>query len=1076
MVALSPIAPGISLDALYARLDAVRVEAQNVSGKQDAFDLATLLQTVSGLATAASVSALRADLTLFQADVEQQLAFVSRAIAAKVERSDFDKLQSRVTTSVAALNLSLASKASTSAIADLIAAVRDAASRADLEALRNRPPGSREKPGDGVNAHTFVSEVSRLAGEAAALPPLSPSLLAVNASGSVLRVPGNGILASREAVSVETGRIRELRTVVSRFVNSPDPNNDSVRIGVAWLDRFKQVISTGVAFDIADLLVASGRLTRTAYVSASAGPGITLVAPAGAAYFRPFVQMFGAGALTDVEIFVATDATGLTIPPPASTDLVADVAALKSQNPGDRLAALETAVNAPNSVTFATRNDAAGGLIPSTATTVQTRGATSPGDGDHALYRRVASLAASEEGFVNSRDNSSWLRVTGSVLNNIVTWGASPFKTAAQNTAAIQACFNWCRDNNQPAHIPAGIFKATVGLLLYTACTSVGTLQFENAPGSTPAVSVVPLPADVTPIPASFFNGLTSLQRGVSESPEWSQFYGKFVFWSTRDERMIRHPDGRNYALTDSIVVHDPDGKFLPAISWTKTVPWTDGATATSGILAAFAETIRPVIDVQLKVEFTGGTAGEAEAGVQIRRSNVKIYSSSVVSNSPFPVKQGFSVSRTYNTVIEDSFVLGLKETTTNYGVQSGTTIGLVIRNFHELFCRRGYDGNGNSRETAIIGGSYPDGVGGHICYGVYVIGGAYISSDSPNSCPLFMSGGDLVVDKTCTIRLQNEHATIFGARNDGPEFSGRLIIEANIDLDCSNRTGGLIRIIQLGVNVAEGYDNGREVSYPTEIRLGGRIKQRNPNWNGVIELLRVFNGSIYKSAPVTDANGVTTTKAIRFEGRATINPVLDFEAGYLGDGGIPRARVIISKNPDEWTAGAGLDLYVENMPAVAVNLACSAARTDPNQRINLFVRGVETLFHTVAPGSFKVVDVSSCRNVMNRVASAASRNLAGRTTFVGDEVEVRDGIQRYEATWAPGTIANGGVAVFDFTVPVASTLDRVTATHGALQGNGFKIEAYFRNATTYRVQITNQSGASATVASGQAILQRLAA
>lgn len=289
-----------------------------------------------------------------------------------------------------------------------------AAAKADA-AVRSAPPSSH-RPGDGIRAFTFVSSLTQLGGEADALAPLGSSLIAFAAGGGVVRLVGQGILAAREAEPLEPGRIREVRAAFRRRANASDPSNDTIRTGVLWLDQAKSPLP-GPAFaviaDIGTLTTGSGRQEVRAYIAASAGEGVTIVAPAGAAYFRRFVFNFGFDGVTDVETLAGTDVTGLSIPPVVTTDALNRIAAQETVNAGPRLAALESALQNPNSVTFATRTDAAAARVPTTVTTIVTRGRAQAGDGGGADYLRSTQAQAQATGdWFPSQDGAFWGRVS----------------------------------------------------------------------------------------------------------------------------------------------------------------------------------------------------------------------------------------------------------------------------------------------------------------------------------------------------------------------------------------------------------------------------------------------------------------------------------------------------------------------------------------------------------------------------------------------------------------------------------------------------------------------------------------
>ncbi|MBY0255158.1 MAG: hypothetical protein K2X54_27860 [Methylobacterium organophilum] len=286
------------------------------------------------------------------------------------------------------------------------------------------------------------------------MPPLDASKIAFAAAGGVVRLVGQGILAAREAEPIEPGRIREVRADFRRRANSSDPSNDTVRTALLWVDQAKNPLpgpAISIVADLDALTTASGRQSVVAYVSASAGEGVTIVAPPGAVYFRRFVYNFGLDGITDVETLASVDVTGQVIPPAVTTDFLNRLAAQESQNAGARLNAVEAAVQNPNSVTYPTLSDAQAASPPTTVTTIILRGRDAAGDGLGRTYKRVASIASGAVGFT-SANGAKWQRVEGSAgALDLAVFGiadANIFVSSAPYIPGADALFGATTDRN----------------------------------------------------------------------------------------------------------------------------------------------------------------------------------------------------------------------------------------------------------------------------------------------------------------------------------------------------------------------------------------------------------------------------------------------------------------------------------------------------------------------------------------------------------------------------------------------------------------------------------------------------
>ena len=284
----------------------------------------------------------------------------------------------------------------------------------DLIARRNEFRQWTARPGDAPVLFTLVSAVGSLGGADEALPPLPAGTLTVGDAGASARVVGPGIVATRRLLPIEPNRAYRMRTVVQRRTNASDPSNDTVRAVIVWLDRNRTVLPGASAYtlvrDWPALLVANGRVEVSATFARAAGDAIDIVAPPAARYARTAIVCFGLDAGTDIEVLGAADVSDALLFDPISSDIISRVAALESGDLGDRLSAVESQLQTPNSLTFASRTDAAGSNIPATVTTIALRGVAQAGDGRDGLYGRVPSLPAGADGFT-SQDGARWLRI-----------------------------------------------------------------------------------------------------------------------------------------------------------------------------------------------------------------------------------------------------------------------------------------------------------------------------------------------------------------------------------------------------------------------------------------------------------------------------------------------------------------------------------------------------------------------------------------------------------------------------------------------------------------------------------------
>lgn len=266
------------------------------------------------------------------------------------------------------------------------------------------------RPGDGPTVFTAAGT----SGASEALPGLPTALVAFGDNGSVARVVGAGVVASRRQVAVERGRVYRARWAFQRRANAADPSGHAIVIGIAWLDQARNQLlgAAGITTVKAylDLRVSDGRQEFATTLGRSGATGVLTAAPAGAVYARPFVRTYGEDGATDIEVIDLVDLSDLITVPDIAADAVARLAALESADLPDRVTLLEANAQAPNSRTYGTRSDAAAAVVPVSVTTLETRGRATPGDGRGGLYARTPSLAAGADGFT-SADGAIWTRV-----------------------------------------------------------------------------------------------------------------------------------------------------------------------------------------------------------------------------------------------------------------------------------------------------------------------------------------------------------------------------------------------------------------------------------------------------------------------------------------------------------------------------------------------------------------------------------------------------------------------------------------------------------------------------------------
>lgn len=258
--------------------------------------------------------------------------------------------------------------------------------------------------------------------------------------GAVIRLTGNAIAATRTLFALEPGREYRARFAFRRRTNTPDPDNDAVRLAVAWYDQAKNRLAGENSFtvieDVLGLNTGAGRQTRQAVIGRAAGDNIDVVAPANARYARLYVHVFGDAHRTDVEVLDWRDVTDALLWSPDTSTFENRVGALETINAGERLDELEQEVATPSVLRFRTRGDALAATIGVFADVIETMGLDEPGDGLGAQYKRSEGEPAEGDKF-QSADGAWWDQVPDVGLDRL-TEGTTDLISKKQTPRTIQ--------------------------------------------------------------------------------------------------------------------------------------------------------------------------------------------------------------------------------------------------------------------------------------------------------------------------------------------------------------------------------------------------------------------------------------------------------------------------------------------------------------------------------------------------------------------------------------------------------------------------------------------------------------
>jgi hypothetical protein len=270
-----------------------------------------------------------------------------------------------------------------------------------------------DRPGDAPYAFTSSTD----GGATRDLPVLSRSTT-TNANGATMRV-AEADVAMRKVEAIESGKVYRVRFKLQRAVNTRDPDNDAIQLGLVCLSNTKTKISELVFLTITDRSASSGEFEQTFTIGGSVGDLVQFALPGNTRYAQGFVRTFGTTPLTDINVIEiirgpdidAQVATAVTAAQTATTEAgistAQAAAAQESATEADssrQLAAsyVSTAVAQGNVPILGTWTAVAGLPIPAGLNTLRVSGRNAENDGGGCWLRRISASSATSATIASS--------------------------------------------------------------------------------------------------------------------------------------------------------------------------------------------------------------------------------------------------------------------------------------------------------------------------------------------------------------------------------------------------------------------------------------------------------------------------------------------------------------------------------------------------------------------------------------------------------------------------------------------------------------------------------------------------
>ena len=139
-------------------------------------------------------------------------------------------------------------------------------------------------------------------GDAPHLFDLDTATVAIGADGKIARFTEPGLITSLHPVALEPDCLVLWHIAWRRQADGPDPANDAVTAGIDWLNANKMILARRPIASVTSATVETGRQTATRLIGPLGSLRADVEAPLDARYARPWVEVFGTGHATDIEI------------------------------------------------------------------------------------------------------------------------------------------------------------------------------------------------------------------------------------------------------------------------------------------------------------------------------------------------------------------------------------------------------------------------------------------------------------------------------------------------------------------------------------------------------------------------------------------------------------------------------------------------------------------------------------------------------------------------------------------------------------------------------------------------------
>lgn len=538
-------------------------------------------------------------------------------------------------------------------------------------------------------------------------------------------------------------------------------------------------------------------------------------------------------------------------------------------------------------------------------------------------------------------------------------------------TALLQGIALAARALGRPWRLRAGVTYTVLGEVITWTDLDLGGCEIltTNAGQDFGVLRVDTAPGDLETVSLATANAWT-LSKGAGRIPELAGQRGwTYVIDSAAPD--IGRAGGDSIGQGQTFTVISDDGQISRPLCVAFTTPFANASITRKRMRGPVT-----VSNGTIRVTSSSGASGRARL-FTVSRPNTVIEDVFLVNDTELEAKQGFVHEKCERVTYVNSTPNGMHSVATNYGWNGNLATDVTFLNCNGAGCRRDIDAH-RCCDYRIIGGNFPDGVGGHWLHGLYLSGMPTIGvANSVNAHNIHMSGSDIIGAANFLIDSPATHCV--GVRGDLLELSGTVDLSGSIfTLDNTNDqigaglgAGRTFELLALNQVNGGSYDALRPVELPSTIDMT----------DITINVVGTLTFQIIILALGVGAGGFT--QPITYAGLARVRPKAPSVPMNVPSGPIAgSASLRVNYTVTDSATGAGYDIDVDGIKRPQLWMGGKASPTPGPARARVTVHNADDGVYTLRYGA-----VQSFRKFRSKAPTGGYDFTSEGSVPVGDEI-----------------------------------------------------------------------------------------